>query len=207
MAKATRRGKTSENVTVWSVIAVLNVAVVAMFSGLFIPEPPVAALYVQAAPQPQFGAHSSVVLQERRIRQGVPTHLSVPSISVSMPVKTGSYENDTAQWTLDDSSVFFADRSVPINSHNGTTVLYGHATWNVFGAVPQILPGAEATITTDNGGVFSYKQSALYQVSPSDTSVFNSATAPMLALITCSGPFDQYRTVALFELTGVTGYE
>lgn len=184
----------------YALLAGLNIMVVAMFVMILqpIPQAPVLAFVP--------GAAQRVVAPlevRRQAVQGVPVRVVVPSVAIDLIVKPGSYEPERRQWTLDDSSAFFADRTVPANDNNGTTLLYGHATDAVFRRITQIQSDATATVHTDTGATFRYSFTSSQQISPQDTSILTSAGPPILALQTCSGPFDAYRTVARFSFEGV----
>lgn len=174
------------------------------------------AIVLQPAPQPVLAAvgPGEVSVEEVRTlpslkvaKQGVPQRVLVPSVSIDLAVKPGSYEPENQTWTLDSVSAFYADRTVPANNRNGTTLLYGHGTSAVFGRIPEISEGAEAKVLTDTGLIFTYRFQSSRQVTPTDTSVLNSSGPPTLVLQTCSGPFDKYRTLVAFTLVGISGYE
>lgn len=145
---------------------------------------------------------SPLVNEELAIKKpptvGKAQRVVVPSVGIDIAVKPGTYDVSSASWQLDDTSAFHADTSVPVNDTNGTTLIYGHARWGIFGALPDVQPGAEVTIYTAEGIRFIYTLELVKEVDPSDLSLLTVEGEPKLVLQTCSGFFDQYRTLALF---------
>lgn len=161
---------------------------------------PIPALKVFAAAEPvePVGGHMST-----QPTSGVPTRIVIKSLGIDKSIKTGSYDSVNRVWTLSDTGVFFADASVPANDSNGTTLLYGHAQWGVFGVLPDITNGAEAVVYTDSGHTFTYRYNSVRQTVASDVSVFTNAGSPKLVLQTCTGVWDDYRSLYSFDLVGV----
>jgi len=199
-----KKRQTQNNRSVYAILGLLNCCLIIMFAFILHPKPHT----VFAATGPGVQATQTVhTLSLRLAKQGLPTRVVVPSIALDHRVQPGSYEPENKSWTLDDKSVFYADRTVPANNSNGTTLLYGHAKPEVLGDIPKIREGAEAKVSTDTGITFTYIFQSSKEVSPNDTSVLTSSGPPTLVLQTCSGPFDKYRTLVSFRLVGVTGYE
>ena len=200
-----KKRRTQNNRSVYAVLGALNVCLIVTFSFVLSPKPHVV---VAAIGPSEHLVQPQVPLAEMRLaKQGVPTRVEVKSIALDLQVKPGSYEPENQTWTLDDTSAFYADRTVPANTRNGTTLLYGHGTWPVFGRIGDIREGDEARVTTDTGLTFTYVFQSSRQVTPTDTSVLTSQGPPTLVLQTCSGPFDKYRTLVAFRLVKVAGYE
>lgn len=169
-------------------------------------------LALQSQPATADMASMAVITQPvapvaRAAKQGLPVRVVVAGADIDVAVKTGSYRPEDDSWTLDESSAFYADRTVPANSSNGTTLIYGHGTASIFANLPLIRERAVAKVYTDNGLIFTYTYQSSRQITPADTSLLVETGPPTLLLQTCSGAFDAYRTMAVFALTGVTGYE
>lgn len=178
-------------------LAVIHAGVAVLFAvSLHVAPPtePVAAATTVARP--------AVTVQEIPIRPVVATatRVAVPSVGIDVPVRDGTYDADRQSWAIDDTAAFRADVTVPINNANGTTLIYGHARWPLFGALPDVRPGAEAYVYTAEGIRFVYTFLSSRQVDPADVSVLTSSGPPILLLQTCSGIFDAYRTLVAFEL-------
>ena len=200
-----KKRRTQNSTSVYAVLGFLNCCLIIMFAVILQPKPHV--LVAAIGPSNVSYVEQMTLPTLRVAKQGVPTHVVVPSIDLNLAVKPGTYEPETQTWTLDDHSAFYADRTVPANTRNGTTLLYGHGTEPVFGAIPEITSGAVAKVYTDTGLTFTYEYQSSREVLPSDTSSLTSSGPPTLVLQTCSGIFDKYRTLVAFKLVGVTGYE
>jgi len=185
----------------YGAFAALNLCVLGMFVTILspVPTPERKDTLVAIAPKRLAGGP-----ELETINLGLPTRVIVPSVGIDLPVKIGSYNTADQTWTLDMQSAFYADRSVPVNDSNGSTLIYGHARGGLFAKLPEISSGATAQVYTDSGKVFSYIFASSRQVQPEDTSIFVNSGAPILALQTCSGPFDIYRTLVSFNLDKVT---
>ena len=181
-------------------IGAINLFVMGMFVAILWPQP-----------IPESVDTTVTVARERldgaaltNINLGIPNRVVVDSVGIDLPVRTGSYDTADQTWTLDTQSAFYADRSVPANDSNGSTLIYGHARYGLFAKVPEITEGSTARVYTDSGKVFSYTFVSSREVKPDDTGIFATTGSPTLALQTCSGPFDTYRTLVSFNLSGVS---
>lgn len=195
-----KRRHISNSRTVYAVIGAINLCVIGMFAVILSPPPTPLRVAPIATITPKRLSSSAFV----GIQLGIPTRVVVDSVGIDLPVQIGSYDISSQTWTLDTQSAFYADRSVPTNDSNGSTLIYGHARFGLFARLPEISEGATAKVYTDSGKVFAYTFASTRQVKPDDTSVFLTSGAPMLALQTCSGPFDVYRTLVSFNLSGVS---
>lgn len=196
----TSQPRPSTNRLTYSYLALLNACVAVMFFIALTPtpaEPLVVATVVSS--RVSFNATS----EKQRPITGTPIRVTVPSVGIDMPVKLGVYNTDSKTWTIDHSAAFHADVTVPVNNTNGTTLIYGHAGWGIFGALPEVKAGAEAVVYTLEGNRFNYTFESNRQVDPSDTSALVSTGPPRLLLQTCSGAFDAYRTLVSFRLVSV----
>ena len=195
MKKTASNGKTT-----YGVIAAINLCVFGMFVVMLSPIPTPARSEPLVAIAPKRLSAPELI----KINLGIPTRVVVSSVGIDLPVRVGSYNSTDQTWTLDAQSAFYADRSVPANDSNGSTLIYGHARFGLFAKLPEISAGAIAEVYTDSGKIFTYTFASSRQVKPDDTSIFVNAGAPTLALQTCSGPFDSYRTLVSFSLSGVS---
>lgn len=132
-------------------------------------------------------------------RVGVPVRVEVPFVGINLQVLNGSYDEASQAWTLNDTDAFYADRTVPVNTSNGSTLVYGHATSAVFGRIGELAEGSTAIIYTANNFEFRYEFESSRQVTPDDATVFDINGPPTLVLQTCAGPFDVYRTFVTFR--------
>ena len=132
--------------------------------------------------------------------KGTPRHISVPSLGIDVTVNDGVYNARTAEWTLSDTSAFYATPTDPVNSQGGNTLIYGHNSKEIFGKLLDIQPSAEVTVTTDNGYVFTYVYTSTEAVKPNDVRPLAYEGKPRLTLQTCSGIWNQTRQMLYFDL-------
>lgn len=165
-----------------------------MFIAVSSPPPSVQALHIPEPRQKPQAVSATV---------GIPVHLEIPAMEISLNVKTGSFDPVTKDWSIDLSGAYYADSSMPINNSNGTTLIYGHAQSEVFARLPDIPADATAYIKTDNGYSFAYQYTSQRQVQPTDVSVFTSSGPPTLVLQTCVGIFSEYRALLYFHLVKI----
>ncbi len=137
------------------------------------------------------------------VKSGRPTKLFIPSMNITLPIQVGEYNESDGSWTLNEVDAFYATPSAPVNDQKGNSLIYGHNLDAVFGQLPNLIPGAELEITTDTGYVFTYAYNDVQEISPEDTSVFTYETPPTVMLQTCSGAWDQFRSMYTFSLLRV----
>lgn len=174
-------------------ISSLNLAVVGMFLIVNTP-PPALAVYHP----PVYHFVPKVIIQ------GEPVRIIVPSVGIDLSVHRGVYNPTDNTWSLNSTSAFYANASVPANNNNGITLIYAHGQAGLFGSLPTVQPGASAQVHTSSGAVFSYTYASSQQVDPNNTDIFAINTLPTLVLQTCTGDWSQYRGLYSFHLTAVT---
>ncbi len=140
----------------------------------------------------------------KKVISGVPERIVIPSLSLDIRVKTGSFNPRTKQWTISDKAAYYANYSVLPNNASGTTLIYGHARWGLFGALPDLTQHADVYLHTKNKQIFHYKYVSSVVVEPDNTDIFSSNGKPQLVLQTCSGTWSQYRALYRFSLVNVT---
>lgn len=195
--------ETSERLT-YGIVALINACVICTFALVLWPAPDPIPMTVAAFPSPIHVAKLEAA--EAEPITGVPKRIIVPSVGIQTSVQPGAYDVDANTWTIDSTSAFHADITVPVNNTNGTTLIYGHAEWGIFGKLPDTKEGAEAYVDTADGYRFTYVFESNRQVDPADTSALTSSGPPKLLLQTCSGAFDVYRTLVTFNLISVVYY-
>ena len=136
---------------------------------------------------------------------GRPIRIVIPSRYVDLPLIPGTYDKVTDSWTLSGYKAQFATASSPANNIGGETFIYGHNNDYVFGALRHAVPspGAEALIYTDNHHVFAYTFEKSWSVGPYDVSTLNYQGPPVLLIQTCTGSFNEWRTMYLFKFERV----
>lgn len=197
-----RRQQAADDKLTYAYLTVLNICVVVLFAVLLTPDPiePVVA-HVMPGHDPRSSALVNQNSPEPII--GTPSRVVVSSVGIDQVIKPGAYNIHNKTWSVDSTSAFHATTTVPVNNTNGTTLIYGHAEWAIFGKLLEVTPGAEASVYTLEGHRFIYNFESSQQVTPNDVSALTSLGPPKLLLQTCSGPFDIYRTLVTFTLKAV----
>ncbi|HSW85002.1 MAG TPA: sortase [Candidatus Saccharimonadales bacterium] len=141
---------------------------------------------------------------------GYPIRILIPDSSyqgkvVDLPIDKGFYDAATDSWTLSGYHAQFMTISAIANNFSGETFIYGHNNNYVFGALRHNtpLPGSTALIYTDNGHIFSYKFVRDTNVAPDTTSVLEYHGPPILTIQTCTGSFNQVRTLYTYDFERV----
>ncbi len=134
--------------------------------------------------------------------QGIPNRILVPSLLIDLPVVSQSYSPFTKTWPVSAATANYAAETAPINNNKGESLLYGHNNRAVFGPLLNLKPGDIVYVYTDNGHLFKYSYLSSQDVSPRQTDVIaDMANSPAgLKMITCDGPYFQYRHLMSFKL-------
>lgn len=167
----------------------LNLAVITMFIVVMTPPPP--RVLSDAYPIAELPRTVPAI-------SGTPERIVISSVDINLPVGVGSYDGATGDWTLSDTSAYYADISVPANDSNGVTLIYGHDRIPIFGRLLGLQPGADADVYTMHH-VFHYKYQSVTHISPTDMSIFRTSGPPTLVLQTCTGAWDAYRAMYSFR--------
>jgi LPXTG-site transpeptidase (sortase) family protein len=129
---------------------------------------------------------------------GDPVAIDIPSLNINLQVVDGNYNAKTGQWNVSNTQAQFATPSTEPNNISGNTLIYGHYRPEVFAYLHLIKPGAQVTVTTNTGYIFTYTYTSTAAYDPSDTSIFAYQGAPRLTIQTCSGTFMQNRQMYYF---------
>lgn len=135
---------------------------------------------------------------------GLPEHIALPAVRISVDVAPGYYDKLNGSWSLSSTKAQYAVMTLPPNNKGGNTFIYGHALMNIFGRLLDARAGDLAIVTTYNHHTFTYKLVNQYDIRPNDTSLFNYRGAPILTLQTCSGMWYQNRRILVFSLESVS---
>ena len=176
----------------YSLIAMLDVAVIAMFLIILAPSPPSTQIVNSRHPVTRIVVAIT----------GTPERIVISSLGIDLPVSVGSYDPVSGGWTLGNTGVYYADTSVPVNNNNGVTLIYGHDLVSIFGHLFELQSGASADVYTDTHHIFHYRYQSVRNVEPTDTSIFTTSGPPVLALQTCTGDWDAYRAIYSFNYVG-----
>ena len=137
------------------------------------------------------------------IKSGVPIRISIPAIDIDRPILPGNYNEISGIWELSDGGIHFAAPSSPVNDYSGNSLIYGHNSRLVLGKLVDLKQDDKVQIITDNNLKFTYSLAGHKDSSPSDTTLFNENGPPTLILQTCSGLFNEIRSLYIFNLENV----
>lgn len=123
------------------------------------------------------------------ITEQPPTNLSIPKLSLDLPISAAVIKN--GQWQVyDDKVAWLATSSVP---RKGNVILYAHNTQKLFGNLKDLKIGD--TITVQQNGIESnYSVTKIQTIKANDVEAIVSENN-QLTLYTCEGIFDQKRLV------------
>ena len=155
---------------------------------------------VYAAPVAPISITEAVV-----VTAGKPTKVELPRLGINLPIEDGVYDTANKTWTLTGTKAHFALPSVVANDYQGTTLIYGHNNKDVFAKAKQLVAGDSLQLKTDNAHTFTYSFERAADVQPNDSSVFKSDGPPTLVIQTCSGSWNEIRTLYYFKFVKVTG--
>lgn len=134
---------------------------------------------------------------------GVPSHIDVPGVKVSVDIGPGYYNKESQTWTLSKNKAHYATVTPEPNDASGNTFIYGHNRPEVFNKLLNLKKGDEAIVTTNNNHKFIYKMVDRRDTKPTDNSLFSYHGPPILTLQTCSGFWYQNRSLFVFDLVRV----
>lgn len=154
--------------------------------------------------QPVAPVSSTLSIPQGATLSGVPQHLAIPSVHISVGIDQGTYIASTKTWTLGETRPSYATNTPLPNTQGGNTYMYGHNRAGIFANLPKVQPGAKAIVTTTNGHMFIYQMVSVKDVKPTDTSLFDYRGSPILTLQTCTGLFYQNRHLVTFKLVGAS---
>jgi hypothetical protein len=130
------------------------------------------------------------------VAEGLPRHISVPSLGVETDVADGTYDLQTGQWSLTEATAFHATVTPIVNAESGNTLIYGRNSQEVFSKLTAIQPGSDVVVTTDSGYTFTYT----YLANKADGAPIQYNGKPRLTLQVCSGDRNQTHQMFYSEL-------
>ncbi|TAL14139.1 sortase [Patescibacteria group bacterium] len=140
----------------------------------------------------------------QQIISGEPVSFVIDRLHINLPVKDGTYDPKTGEWTLSTDAVYFATITSQPNDNRGNTFIYGHNQDKVIARMKDIQPGDTVVITTSNGHVFTYAYTHDSIVAPDFTDALKQdSDTPQLTVMTCEGVWSNARRMMYFDLIGV----
>lgn len=132
---------------------------------------------------------------------GEPREVILPRLNIDLNIVQGAYLQAASKWTVSNNRANYAFNSTEPNTTSNKTLIYGHATDQVFGRTVGLQPGDIAYVVTDNGHTFEYVFTSKVVVSPTDVAIFKSLDGrPGLVLMSCDGFYSQARRLMYFDL-------
>lgn len=184
-----------------SVLQTGSLLFVLMVSGVYRP-------FSSASPQvPEytFIPPRKLVSSEQIIHSGKPIRIQIDALNIDTELLDGVYNSTNNTWTLSPNGVHYATASALANTFGGSTFVYGHNNSQVFGSLLTLSFGDEVHLQTDTELTFTYRYVRNAQLRPEDTSPLTyQASPPILTIQTCSGNWQEYRSIFYFDLIQVT---
>lgn len=139
-----------------------------------------------------------------------PTRFTINRLGIDFPVIEGVYNTSNQKWTLDNQHIFMsaaADGNMTISNsaeqQKNIAVFYGHNFTKMLGKTDSLVVGDILTIQTRNGYVFKYHYAHDQIVKPDSVAVLNTPNKDeSVALITCTGSWNQLRRIMYFKPLG-----
>ena len=137
--------------------------------------------------------------------EGQPTALYLPRLDLKLVISPGEYDISSQTWTLSSDKAHHATQTSPANNYEegGLTLVYGHNTPAVLGVTKNIENGDIMEVETHEGRSFTYRYFDDVVVDPTDTSIFDYTGEPRLALMSCTGSWNESRRIMNFKLVSV----
>jgi LPXTG-site transpeptidase (sortase) family protein len=149
---------------------------------------------------PFVGTATAAPVAPKVVLAGKPVRITIPALSLDLPVIDGHYDTARQEWTLSGSKAHYAVITAPANNAGGNTFIYGHNTKGVFDTLNRIQLGNQAIVTTDNGHIFTYRFKGALETEPTEDALFRYQGKPILTVQTCSGLWYQNRQLFTFDL-------
>jgi hypothetical protein len=141
---------------------------------------------------------------------GKPQTFQIKRLGINLPVAPGVFNEVSKDWTLDSQHVFVntLDNAHPTLSTSKAAqpqviTFYAHNFSDVVGSTKNLVAGDILTITTDTNYTFRYYYVHDQIVNPSDSQILQAPNQDTpVALITCTGTWDQVRRIMYFAPLG-----
>lgn len=146
-------------------------------------------------------AQQEVALADSTLSLGVPTHLALPRLGITLAVLPGYYSQKTATWTLDRQSAFIMQTPAEYASLS-TPIIYGHNIPAVFQKLDGVALNEELRVITEDGRELLFRYIGDRVVLPNDNAVLRDTIPNSVLLMTCTGAQFQHRRVLQFEYLG-----
>lgn len=127
-------------------------------------------------------------------KDNLPTHITIPDVSIDIPVIPAKVENN--KWDTTDAGASYLTSS-PVPGKEGNSIMYAHNWASLFGHLPQVKPGNTIEVTYADTSTKKFSVAYTLEVSPGDASILQSNEDTRLTIYTCTGFLDSKRFVAV----------
>ncbi len=131
------------------------------------------------------------ITSEVKDRHNTPTFISIPAVSIGLPITQTSIINGI--WEIDKDGVSHLESSAYPGENSGI-IMYAHNTHDRFGNLHSVKIGDEIAVTTRNSKLAKYKVASISVVTPNDVNALITDSESLI-LYTCTGFADLKRLV------------
>ncbi len=137
---------------------------------------------------------TSTIYHPRSTISTAPANISIPTLSLQLPVETTLINN--GYWPTSQTGVSFLENSGKLGSV-GNLIFYGHNWKNLLGSLHKVKVGENIVLHGQNGQDFTYTISDIATVAATDVSILADTSDERITLYTCIGFLDQKRLVVV----------
>lgn len=134
----------------------------------------------------------SAYAQNSESQLTTPTHLSIPSLALELPILPAQITDN--KWDITKEGISYLTTS-PLPGGSGNSVMYGHNWANLLGRLKHIKTGAVIEVKNSDGITHRYIVHFISIVTPDETHIYNNTADARLTLYTCTGFLDSKRLV------------
>jgi len=149
---------------------------------------------VALADLPELGEEQAPFLQVASADVSLPTHISIPSVGVDLPVQNPATRDSEALDTLlqkgparyVDSARLGESGNLIIFAHSSHLPVVHNQMYRAFNKIPEVQGGETITLTGQNGKSYLYSVLSVRKADASDTTIdLSPAEGTKLTLVTC----------------------
>ena len=131
-------------------------------------------------------------MAQTTLKGELPTHISIPSIGIDLPVDVGEIRDGV--WQISYGSPTFLNTSARPGT-GGNVVIYGHNKKVIFGNLPYLSIGQKIILKTQSGKLYTYEAYQKDFVKSDRIDLVSPTNKEELTIYTCWGLFDNQRAV------------
>lgn len=134
----------------------------------------------------------AVAVQEIKVQKPKPTSISIPSLSIDLPVTDAAIKN--GEWQVSSTGASHLETSAN-PGEGGNIVIYGHNLLKIFGKLGNLKLGDKIYVTNENGEQTTYIAEEKKVVFPDEVESVLPTETEQLTVYTCTGFADSQRLV------------